>query len=351
MKSMVLILTGMFLSLSLFPVEADAQAKLNVGGYMQTWLVLNEHQERAGDDYDTWGFRIRRARLTAQADITDVYSVTTWLEFAGPQANLLDFFVAGKFSTLFNLRVGQFRPPAQTYDTGILSSARLIFYERPLITTRLAGIMGYDAYRDIGAMVYGSTDKLWYGVYLGNGLGRFTHAGSNILSRDFSGGVYGGRFDFTPADGLTIGVHLAFNSQQNVVVGGGAPYDIDRLSYSVRLAADNLGFTEKIFTQFEYAGGNVDDTNEYDFNGWYLEAGYKLYPRFHLLARYDTYRETYSVGTDSDADNVTVGIIHYHMHEGKELIRSGINYSFGQSNPGSLNRHAFILWFQIRFIP
>lgn len=331
-------------------LEIHAQTQLKVGGYLQTWLILNQHQETADGDQDTWGYRIRRARLTAQADITDMFRVDSWVEFSGAQPQLLDFILDIRISPEFNLRLGQFRPAGQMYKTGMLSSSRLTFYERPAIASRLSSIMGYDAFRDIGIQAMGSSGPLWYGFHILNGMGRFTQAGTNITSRDFGGGLYGGRIDINPLDGLIFGGHFSMNKQSNVVRDGSAPYDIDRISYSIRIVTDDLGIPG-LFSQLEAGGGRVDDTQRFDFSGWYLQAGYRINPSWSVLARYDYYSENPETGPAIEEDNLTLGVIYYWMQNNREIIRAGANFAIGDSEPGAFARQIFLLWFQIRFIP
>jgi hypothetical protein len=347
---LISIFIAILVIISIPQAKSYAQVQVKVGGYMQTWFILNQHQEFPGENNDTWGFRLRRARLTGQTDITDIFQVVTWIEFSGTQRHLLDFYVTAKFSPAFNIRLGQFRSPGQMYDTGILSSSQLIFYERPTISTRLSGYMGYDSFRDIGLQVMGSAGPVWYGLYMGNGMGRFVQAGSNIASRDFGSGLYGGRIDVNPIKGLLIGAHFSMNRQSNVIRDGSSPYDIDRTSYSFRFATDNL-LIPGIFFESEFGGGVVEDTDNFDYNGWYIQAGYRLSGALALLSRFDFIKENAGSGTITEEQNLTFGILHYRMHNNKEIIRMGANYSFGDSKPGGLSRNIFLLWVQVRFIP
>lgn len=347
-KSLTLVVNLTLILSSVFAQDLYTHPPLRFGGYFQTWFILNQHEETVSDDLDTWGFRIRRARLSASADITDRILVASLIEFAGTQRHLLDFHVTANLSPTFQIRVGQYRPPAQLYYTSITSSAALMFYERPTIALRLSSIMGYDSFRDIGIMASGSSGPLWYGFYLGNGMGRFIQSGSNIISRDFGSGLYGGRVDINPTDGIWLGGHVAVNRQNNVIRDGVGPYDIDRLSFSFRFASDNIGLYG-LFTQLELAAGRVADTSEFDFGGGYLELGYRLNSSWSLLSRYDYYTEEPAVGASRHERNLIVGFIYYWLYDNREIIRAGANFGMGTSDPGSLERRIFVLWFQVRF--
>ncbi|MFW6347622.1 MAG: hypothetical protein ACOC2C_03295, partial [Cyclonatronaceae bacterium] len=278
--------------------RAQAQSKLEVGGYMQTWYIPNQSGDVAPNsdaDFTTSGFRLRRARLVARGRLNDTFSATSWLEFAGANNILLDFHIDAHLKPWLNLRAGQFIMPGQSYDTGRLVSSQLRFWERPQATTQLSSTMGYDGFRDIGVMAYGSYGRLWYGIHAGNGAGRFSQAGSQIRERDFGSGLYGARVDYEAIDGLTIGGHLSTNQQNNLVEEAGQqPFDIDRTSWSLRLNTNNLG-VERLYTQFEYLSMYVNDDNrgvtaidgEYDMHGWYAEAGYGITPAWQVLARYE----------------------------------------------------------------
>jgi hypothetical protein len=327
-------------------MRIHAEIPVKIGGYLQNWLILQQHQDQS--DLDTWGFRIRRARLSAHADLNDVFSLTSWFEFAGVDRNLLDFFATARINPYLNVRAGVFRPSGQMYDTGILPSGALLFYERPLISSRLADNMGYDAFRDIGIMMNGSYKSLAYSFHIGNGMGRFVQAGTNIRSRDFGGALFGGRIDISPVKGLSLGGHASANRQKNVLRDGMPQHDIDRYSYSFRFAADDV-IIPRFFTHLEAGGGSVDDLQRFDFSGWYLEGGYRTSRNFTLLVRYDRYEEDPAVGVTRTQENVTAGGIYYFYYNDREMVRTGVNYGFGSIDPGGNNNHIFLLWFQVRF--
>jgi hypothetical protein len=350
MTSKITIYSILLIIISLISYSSsDAQINFKLGGYFQTWLILNEYRERDPSDLNTWGFRIRRSRLNIQADITDRFNVNTWIEFSGPQRHLMDFYVSWNISPGFNLRVGQFRPPGQMYAASFISSRNLLLYERPNSVLRLSNIMGYDSLRDIGIMASGSSHQVSFSFYVGNGMGRFFQSGTHIESRDFGGGLYGGRIDVSPVNGLTLGGHISTNKQNNVVVNGSQPFDIDRLSYSLRLATNDLGIPG-FFTQFEIGRGSVHDNEEFDFSGYYLEAGYRINPLWSILARYDYYIDEWTSGVSLVEENVTFGVLYLWMYNNREIIRMGVNYGIGNTDPGNFSRNILLFWFQIRFM-
>lgn len=365
--TLIAVLSGLLLTL-FTTSRLQAQIDLNVGGYMQTWYVPHQGGDVApgsNEDFTTSGFRLRRARLTARGRVNETFSATTWLEFAGPNNILLDFHMDARVTPWLNLRAGQFIMPGQTYDTGRLVSSRLRFWERPQATTQLSSSMGYNAFRDIGVMAYGSYGRLWYGIHAGNGAGRFNQVGNQIRERDFGSGLYGGRIDYEVIDGLTLGGHISTNQQRNLVEQAGQqPFDIDRTSWSLRLNTNNLGI-ERLYTQFEYLTLIVNDENrgvttideEYDMHGWYAEAGYGITPEWHVLARYDqTIQKPGQLGvfdraTRYQRDAITLGLTRFVFSENREIGRLHVNYSYGKRNPGSLSDHLVAVVLQLRFIP
>ncbi len=354
MKAIKKIILASVFALLFLPLS-HAQISFDVGGYMQTWYTGWQQTESFAPDgtietSEVNGFRIRRSRITARGRINDTFSATTWFEFSGPNNNLLDFHFDANIYPWLNIRAGQFIMPGQTFDTARLVSSQLAFYERPQVTTRLASVMGYDAFRDIGVMVYGQHGRLWYGIHAGNGAGRFTQAGNHITKRDAFGGLYGFRMDYELIDGLTLGGHLSTNQQRNVVQRGSDPFDRDRTSWSLRMRSDGL-LLSGLFTQFEYASLAARDDSRFDLHGFYGEAGYRITPDWHVLGRYDYYLERPEAGGRLDADTFTFGITRYVRHEGREILRTHLNYSFGESSPGDLSNSILVLVVQVRFIP
>jgi len=358
----------------LFPFTATAQISLDLGGYMQTWYIASETNEiletGSGTFPDlkentvhTQGFRIRRARLTARGSLNDTFSATTWVEFSGSSAQLLDFYINANIKPWFNIRFGQMMMAGQTYNTSRTPSSTLMFYERPLITGSVSSAMGYSAFRDIGVMIHGSYGRLWYGVHAGNGTGRFQQSGTNITERDTGGNLYGARVDYELIDGITVGGHLSTNQQRNVVQNNTGPFDIDRTSYSTRFATDGFGI-KNLFTQFEYTfmEGNDEQiiaggTDSYKLHGLYAQAGYKLSKEWLVLGRYDEIVEkdgiTQSVfdGPRTATHHYTFGLSRLIFNNEKEIARTHLNYSFGESGPADLGHSAIVLVFQVRFIP
>ncbi len=342
---------------------ATAQVSLDVGGYMQTWYIADQKTELgSGDTIRTNGFRLRRARITARGEIGDRYSATIWTDFAGGGNVLLDFHADAHLHIAFNIRMGQFIMPGQSYDTARLVSSRLIFWDRPGVSTALASVMGFDAFRDIGVMVYGRHRSLWYGIHASNGSGRFTQAGTNITQRRAGSGLYGGRADLEILPGITVGGHFSTNQQRDLVERGTDPFDINRTSGSLRLSTAGIGHN-RLQTQFEYMTAHVRDQNRgiltgpngrYSLDGFYGEIVYRFSDEWRVLGRFDRIHQSPAqagefVGMDSFTRNqVTFGVSRFLFHDDREIARAHLNYAAAS---GSQDSHIIVLVMQIRFIP
>jgi len=336
-------------------VPAQAQVHLNVGGFSQTWLLADyttySVDEQPGTiDRNTWGFRMQGARLLTRADLGDMLRVVAWTEFANANPSLLDFYITARFHPLFNLTLGQFRTPLQMHNASRMPTFNMIFYDRPMAATAISGAMGHDRLRDVGIMGSGTVGSLWYGIYLGNGLGRFSSAGGTITEREIGDALYGIRTDIEIADGVFFGGHIARNNQSNIVENGNYPYSIDRTSYSLRTRVDEL-LTKRIFAEAEYGFVRTRDNQEFDGEGFYVETGYTMRSDFDIVARYEQYERRWSGDYNDLFENITFGGLYYYSYQGSEFARVGLYYRYGDESPQALSRNSIVLWVQVRFLP
>ncbi|MCC5941598.1 MAG: hypothetical protein JJU37_08665 [Balneolaceae bacterium] len=369
-------LTTLLATLFLFVPAVQAQLSVDVGGYLQSWYIANQSTEvvttsqgmlpvLGTETIETQGFRLRRARILTRANINDTFSVTSWIELAGTSPSLLCFYADARIRPWFVVRVGQIMMPGQSWDTANNASSWLLFYDRAPITTTLSNVMGYSAFRDVGVMVHGRQGRFYYALQAGNGAGRFNQAGSNITQRKAGGGLYGARFDFEIVDGLTLGSHFATNQQRDVVLSGTGPFDIDRTSYSFRVATDNFA-VDRLFSHFEYMsltgkddsrGLQLNQNEEYNLHGFYAQIGYRITREWHVIGRYDEMTEKpgqAGINVDYDrifSNNYVFGISRYIFDGNREIMRAHLNYGFGQSGPMDLDNSILVLVFQLRFIP
>jgi len=300
--------------------------------------------------------------LTAKGIISETFSVRSWIELTPDNRSVLDLYMEANISEAFTLRFGQLVMPGQAYDTSRRLSSTLLFVERPSITRKVSSLMGYNAFRDVGLMAYGTIGKLWYGFQISNGLGRIHQTGFTFFDRNFGSGLIGGRVDVEIIDGLELGSHISTNQQRNLIQNGSEPIDIKRTSWSIRASWDNL-LVPGVFAQSEYISFNAADENwgitsapgkTFNLSGFYTYAGYRLTQKWNILARYDRMTEHpgQSFNTsDFSTDQYSFGVSRF-IHQNKhEIARFHLNYSFSNSGPMELKESILVLAMQLKFIP
>jgi hypothetical protein len=338
----ILILTG----------TSSARSQVKFGGYVQDWLI---HQDNVVADKNleqsVSGFRMRRARLNAKAELNDVFSVESWFEFVDKDNILLDFKAMAKISPEFMLTVGQFTTPVQSYETAKQPSSSLLFYELSDVAVALSTSMGHSNYRDVGMMASGKYSIINYALYIGNGTGRFNYAGSsnNITNSKLGDGLMGGRVDVELAKGLSLGGHYGVNKQDSVAGSafGTKPVTYDRSSYSANLLLEGFGLPE-LYAYASIDAGKVTETKT-DYDGIVASIGYKIIPEFQLLARYDTYNSTIGTAVTQHKKNITVGGLYYFFKDKVELVRLGLDYEIRKEEPTEVKNNMLVLWSQFRF--
>ena len=161
MKKYIFLGLTIFVFISMFKYSANAQS-VKVGGYMQTWIFLNQDVSDITIpeiSKSVSGIRTRRARLTANATLNEIFGANVTLEFAGATRSLLDFAVTAKIVPELIFTVGQFTVPCQMYETGRLPSTKQTLYELSDVSIYTSSyLMGLDAYRDVGIMVMEQED-------------------------------------------------------------------------------------------------------------------------------------------------------------------------------------------------
>ncbi len=332
----------------------ELHSQVKFAGYMQNWFI---NQQNVVSDKNleqgVSGFRIRRARLNAKAELNDVFSVETWFEFADKDNILLDFKAVAKLSPAAIVTVGQFITPVQTYESSRQSSSSILFYELSDVAVALSTNMGHGNYRDVGVMVGGQLSIVTYGIYMGNGTGRFNYAGSastlSINNRKLGDGLMGGRVDVEIVKGLTVGGHYGINKQDSVSGSayGTKPVSYDRNSYSANLLLDGFGIPA-LYAYASVSGGQVNEAKT-TYDGIVAAVGYKVLPELQLLARYDTYNSTVGTAATQKKNNTTVGVLYYLFKEKTEIVRLGLDYEMRKEEPIEVNKDMVVLWAQFKF--
>ncbi|HLP17951.1 MAG TPA: porin, partial [Bacteroidota bacterium] len=295
------------------------------------------------------GFRIRRARLNAKTELSDVFSVDSWFEFSDKDNILLDFKALAKIAPELNVTVGQFTTPTQSYETSRLSSSAILFYELSDVAIQLSNNMGLSSYRDVGIMVGGKYEMVTYALYMGNGTGRFNYSGTSISNRTLGDGLMGGRVDVEIAKGLTIGGHYGMNKQDSAAgtAYSPTPRSYDRESYSGNVVLEGFGLAD-LYAYGAVCAGKVNESKT-DYDGIVAAVGYKVLPDLQLLARYDTYNSKVGTATTQKRENITVGGLYYFFREKTEIVRLGLDYELRKESPKDLKNNVVVLWAQFKF--
>jgi hypothetical protein len=327
MKTPVVSFTAIIIVLILSSATLDAQTPtIKIGGYVQNWLILREGTEgiaNAPAPY-TSGFRIRRARLGFNGDLSELFSYKILLDFAGSQNILLDFATTVKFDPVFNLTVGQFIAPTQLYETSIISSSNTECLDISEVGSMVTTTMNLDSYRDVGLMASGTVDIVKYGAYFGNGQGRFNYASrTGIVSKKFGDGLMGGRIDIEPVQSVIIGGQYARNKQESIT--GTSTKKIDRQSYSAVVSVNSIsGLTLRA----EYAGGKNNENAAIDssFTGYYILFGYKVLPQVQVVFRFEQMKEITRNPLALERSTFVIGGTYFFMKDEKEIAKLQLNY-------------------------
>jgi len=348
-----------------FIVAVAPAQTVKVGGYLQSWYLSQETpavKNDPGIDSSDNGFRIRRARLNVKAELNDVFCIDSWFEFAGASNILLDFKGIAKIAPEFVVTVGQFIPPVQMNETVNIPSSNIPMYELSDIANYLADAMGTNSYRDMGLMLGGQYDVVKYGVFYGNGRGRFNSVATypaapsagTILNRKFGQGLYGGRIDIEPVKGICVGGHYSINKQDSLLVSGSSPTNINRSSYSFNVGAQGFAPLPDLFADIEYANGKIKDGSGSDYNGVTATLGYKVIPLLQVLGRYDgmtqnCYAYGKTLASKLQVKNWTFGTTAFFCREKTELVKVGLNYEIRNESPTEIRNNILVLWTQFRF--
>lgn len=370
-QSILFLLT--FIFLQVYPYQTYSQAGIEFGGYLQAWYIANHDEDVLYSSMENLpvlnvqtehssGFKIRRARLTAKGTISKTFSIRSWVELTAENRSLLDLYLDAKLSEKLTLRFGQMVMPGQSYDTSRHFSSKLLLVERPSVTTKISSMMGYNAFRDVGVVAYGTLGKFWYGLQISNGLGRMHQPGFTFFDRNFGSGLIGGRVDYEIFEGFELGAHLSTNQQRNLIQHGSEPIDINRTSWSLRASFENL-FVPGFFVNAEYISFNSNDDNweisstpgePFSLSGFYALTGYNFSRNWNISARFDQLTEKsghLSYSQDFYSHQYTFGITRLVHHNSNEIARLHFDYSFSESGPMDLNESMVVLSLQLKFIP
>lgn len=187
--------------------SSDSAFRIRFRGYIHA-----DSRVYPGDD-DNRGvdtFLLRRARPLMEATLYRIFDFRLMTDFGSGAATIQDAYFDGRFSKVFNLRVGKQKPPVG--QERLASAVDLLFIERALPTALVPN-------RDIGALAHGElTPWLAYQAGIFNGV---IDGGSSDLdvtdSKDFVGRLAFTPFRSSKSDALkSVNVGIAGSSGKEV---------------------------------------------------------------------------------------------------------------------------------------
>lgn len=301
--------------------SADGSSKIRIGGYAQLLYRYTDFDDSAVDDKSD--FDIRRFKLQIQGN---VFSEKLGYKFQGEMASGFrteDALVNYAFFPALMLQAGQFEPPQARQE--LTSASRQLFPERSLANDT------FNLGRDQGVLAGGSfAEKLvvyGFGIFNGNGPNTGNFDDNHLIA---------GRIDVNPLGAyemdeagwpvdkplVNIGGSFAWQKIGPGDVGGG--FDPDNDVMDVALALDSLDaaeFTARYGSDLTWLlwTANINATwlgasfaaeyyrlaaepsfgADWDALGYYVQAGYQLFPeKLELAVRYS---EIESTGANASA--------------------------------------------------
>ncbi len=260
---------------------------LQISGLVQA-RYQGFQQSTANDAFD-----LHRARLDVKGNITDQWAYEVYTEFAGT-TKLLDAYTSYKAADFLKLTAGQFKVPF-SFES-LTSDSQLDFIDRSQVVEALAGrskdVIGNQVGRDIGIQVSGSFAKLNNHYLFDYAFGVFNGAGYDVTTDNNNHKDIAGRLGIHPIKGLDFGASL--------YQGEDIPAPTTKVPSPVTQARNRYGFDgHYVIGRFsataEYAHGTDASVQK---DGWYTQAGYFVFQKLQLVAKYDTYDPNKTIKTD-----------------------------------------------------
>ena len=236
---------------------------------------------------------------------------------------LQDMFLTYHFTPNVRVDVGQEKIPLSS--EGLQASNSLDVIEKALFISqgKLADV------RDTGLQVKADWNQVHGTVAVLNGEGENQNNLSGAPQK-----AIGGRVTFTPLNSnLTVGADAlserAATGFEHERLGADVQYKNDKLTvrseYEAALGeySPTLGTTSGAF-----GSASLDNKRGY---GWYGHVGYKLTPKFELVARYDTFNPDRSSSTNREED--WLGGFNYFLANNARLQFNYIHKMFHNGTP------------------
>lgn len=325
----------------------DNTFRLRIGGWLQPRFIY----ENGGDASDTSSFTLRRLRLDIQGHVIVPELTFRAMSEHARTSNLRDGWINYAFDPAIQMRVGQFTVPFQWHrDVG---PRRQHFAERGVPSETF----GFEAGRDVGAMVHGrlADNRLAYGA------GFFDGAGRNVDRSNSNGNMASARLTYAVLGTLPREESDYADSQHpQLSVGGGVQ---GAWKNSHRDWA--LGRSEMENNQADWVSGTLDarlawkgvslvadgywrsvdpdDTTVEDYTGagGMVSAGAFVVPRrLELVGRWSTIRLDRDA-RETQLDEWGAGLnIYHHGHD----LKTRINYYQETPDDGERGRTFLVEW-------
>ncbi len=268
-----------------------------------------------------YGFSVRYFRWKASGKLTPNVKWVTQIGLDRGNPALLDVFLSYEPVEYLNVRFGQFPVPGAksgVLSSSIWSTASMVLNDRATITQNWNSNAGLSGFRSGGIMAYGGFLDKKVNYYV---MAAMPHAGpafywnpsvkSPKYENDENGIALFSRLEVVPINKMEVGV--------NFHTGQGTSLDsiqINRLSYGFYL----LTRQEKLYVMAEYIGGGneqlINDvkSSDFNYNGYFIEAAYKVTEQLEPVVRYDSYTpddENPDANGYNRYNNLTIGVNYY----------------------------------------
>lgn len=185
--------------------------RLRVGGYAQGdgRFYLGD-EDKLGTD----SFLLRRARPQLQGTVGKRFDFHFMSDFGGGTVTVQDAYVDARFSPLFRLRVGKFKPPVGLER--LQSGANILFIERAAPTSLVPNRdVGVELHGEAGAGVFAYALSLQNGTADGGSSDGDTNDGKDLAARVF---VQPFKKQKGPLSGLGLGVSGSVGKQEGTTL-------------------------------------------------------------------------------------------------------------------------------------
>jgi hypothetical protein len=295
-------------------VAGVAQAQIaapRIGGYVQARETYVHEQGVA--------FTLNRARLSAEGSLPNRFNYRFLVELESGATLRTPGIVSLREAIIrwtrlpLGIQAGQFKAP---------------FSREYLIPVPVFELADFSAVVDTLAPKYEIGVQADYVLpFFGVAAGVFNGEGQNTGGNRDSTVLYIGRVAVRPIPQTTVAAHVAYYSEDSTRYGG----DVQVEQWGVLLRAEGLGQRK--------TGRDRDDF------GWYVLAGYRLFPWLQLLARQEDFQRP-SIG-EARRISATVGGFNIELPGGRTRFLA--NYVARKTGYPRVQRNSLIGQVQVRF--